>query len=159
MDKVTNDSYESLMQFLYQAPVALVQTNLQGDIEIMNPMGSQLLMPLSPDGNLENLFDVLRQVAPQLRELAQSFRPANDSLDQSVGDAVLNLIAQRLQATLRLADSLGSSGGREQTAAQLGGTLCCAIPALPTFPRAQLVQPGFVASVRDALQTCNMASR
>lgn len=229
MDKVTNDSYESLMQFLYRAPVALVQTNLQGDIEMMNPMGAQLLMPLSRDGNLENLFDVLHQVIPQLRGLAQSFGSAtgpvceslrfalgeesrgtkalrhlsisvqkldasclmtmvsdvtlevereqsglarrlkdasrldaltqipnrevvkehlalamatapgdpghefavlfmncdrfrliNDSLGQSVGDAVLNLIAERLQATLRLADSLGSSGGREQIAARLG---------------------------------------
>lgn len=230
MDKESNDSYESLMQFLYRAPVALVQTNLQGDIEMMNPMGAQLLMPLTPDGSLENLFDVLQQVVPQLRELAQSFGPTtgpvcesfrfalgeaargtkdnrylsisvqkldsgclmtmvsdvtlevereqsgltrrlkdasrldaltqmpnrevvkerlslametapgepgyefavlflncdrfkliNDSLGQSVGDAVLNLIAERLQATLRLADSLGRSGGREQIAARLGG--------------------------------------
>ena len=230
MDKENSDSYESLMQFLYRAPVALVQTNLQGDIEMMNPMGAQLLIPLSPDGNLENLFDVLRQVLPQLQDLAQRFGPAsgavcesfrfalgeetrgtqpnrhlsisvqkldatclmtmvsdvtleverelsglarrlkdasrldaltqmpnrevvkehltlalaappgepghefavlflncdrfkliNDSLGQPVGDAVLNLIAKRLQATLRLADSLGRSGGREQIAARLGG--------------------------------------
>ena len=230
MDKATNDSYESLMQFLYRAPVALVQTNLQGDIEMMNPMGSQLLMPLSREGNLENLFEVLRQVVPQLRELVQNFKPAtgpvceslrftlreesrstrahrhlsisvqkldasclmtmvsdatlevereqsglarrlkdasrldaltqmpnrevvkehlalamatapgdpghefavlflncdrfkqiNDSLGQSVGDAVLNLIAERLQATLRLADSLGNSGDRQLIAARLGG--------------------------------------
>lgn len=229
MTKENSDSYESLMQFLYRAPVALVQTNLQGEIEMMNPMGAQLLMPLSPDGNLDNLFEVLRQVAPQLRELAQNFGPAtgpvceslrialgqesrgtkanrhlsisvqkldpsclmtmvsdvtlevereqsglarrlkdasrldvltqmpnrevvkdhlalalatepgepghefavlfmncdrfkliNDSLGQSVGDAVLNLIGERLQATLRLADSLGRSGGREQIAARLG---------------------------------------
>ena len=230
MDKVTNDSYESLMQFLYRAPVALVQTNLQGDVEMMNPMGAQLLMPLSRAGNLENLFDVLRQVVPQLRELVQNFEPAtgpvceslrftlrdesrstrahrhlsisvqkldasclmtmvsdvtlevereqsglarrlkdasrldpltqmpnrevvkehlamaiatapgdpghefavlfmncdrfkqiNDSLGQSVGDSVLNLLAERLQATLRLADSLVNSGERRQIAARLGG--------------------------------------
>ena len=226
----TQENYEALLQFLYLAPVALVQTNLQGDIEMMNPMGSRLLMPLSHDGNLENLFDVLRQVAPQLRELAQSFEPnsgavcesirftldedsrsakvqkhlsisvqkldpgclmimisdatlevereqteltrrlkdasrldaltqmpnrevvkdhltlamatapgdcgyefavlfmncdrfklINDSLGQAVGDAVLNLIAERLQASLRLTDSLGSSDDRQQIAARLGG--------------------------------------
>ena len=230
MDKVTNDSYESLMQFLYRAPVALVQTNLQGDVEMMNPMGAQLLMPLSREGNLENLFEVLYQLVPQLKELVQNFKPAtgpvceslrftlreksrgtraqrhlsisvqkldphclmtmvsdatlevqreqsglarglkdasrldaltqmpnrevvkehlalamatppgdpghefavlfmncdrfkliNDSLGQSVGDAVLNLIAKRLQATLRLTDSLSSSDDRRQIAARLGG--------------------------------------
>ena len=229
MDKVTNDSYESLMQFLYRAPVALVQTNLQGDVEMMNPMGAQLLMPLSREGNLENLFEVLHRVVPQLKELVQNFKPAtgpvceslrftlgeesrgtktrrylsisvqkldasclmtmvsdatlevereqsglarrlkdasrldpltqmpnrevvkehlalamaiapgdpghefavlfmncdrfkliNDSLGQSVGDAVLNLIAKRLQATLRLTDSLGNSDDRQQIAARLG---------------------------------------
>ena len=230
MDKATHDSYESLMQFLYRAPVALVQTNLQGDVEMMNPMGAQLLMPLSREGNLENLFEVLYQVVPQLKELVQNFKPAtgpvceslrftvceesrgtrahrhlsismqkldarclmtmvsdatlevereqsglarrlkdasrldaltqmpnrevvkehlalamaaapgdpghefavlfmncdrfkliNDSLGQSVGDAVLNLIAKRLQATLRLTDSLGNSDDRQQIAARLGG--------------------------------------
>jgi len=52
------------MQFLYRTPAALVQTNLWGDIEIMNPMGSKPLVPLCREGNLENLFHVLRQVAP-----------------------------------------------------------------------------------------------
>ena len=69
------------MQFLYRA---LVQTNLRGDIEMMNSMGPQPLVLLCREGNLEDLFDVLRQVAPQLRELAQSFGLANDSLDQTV---------------------------------------------------------------------------
>ena len=58
------------MQFLYQAPIGLVQTTLAGEITMINPMSSQLLMPLAPDGNLLNLFDVLAPVAPQLRALA-----------------------------------------------------------------------------------------
>ncbi|MBA3599232.1 MAG: GGDEF domain-containing protein [Methylibium sp.] len=37
---------------------------------MINPMSTQLLMPLAPHGDLLNLFDVLDPVAPQLRELA-----------------------------------------------------------------------------------------
>jgi diguanylate cyclase (GGDEF)-like protein len=218
------------MQFLYLAPVGLVQTNLTGDIEMMNPMAAQLLMQLSTGGNFDNLFAVLEQVTPQIigvvrdfskpsgpiveslrvcldddAQLVKSnrfmsismqklggsrlmtmlsdvtlevereqlglkrrlhdasrvdkltqmpnreaikdhlvtamarksdgegsefavlfmncdrFRLINDSLGQVVGDAVLNLIAERLRATLRLTDRLGRSGGKEQIAARLGG--------------------------------------
>lgn len=230
MSTENNEAFESLTQFLYRAPVGLVQTNLAGDIEMMNPMSAQLLMPLATDGNLENLFVVLRSVAPQLSVLVRDFAPhsgplveslrvrldsesqrikshrflsisvqkldnsrlmamlsdvtlevereqqglerrlrdasrldgltqmpnrevvkehlvaalarapgdegnefavlfmncdrfklINDSLGQSVGDAVLNLIAERLRSTLRLTDRVGRSGGREQIAARLGG--------------------------------------
>jgi diguanylate cyclase (GGDEF)-like protein len=61
---------ESLMQFLYQAPIGLVQAAPDGEITMMNPMSSQLLMPLSADGNLSNIFDVLKEVMPGLREEA-----------------------------------------------------------------------------------------
>jgi predicted signal transduction protein with EAL and GGDEF domain len=64
-------AYEALIQFLYRAPIGLVQTSLAGDIAMINPMAAQLLMPLVPDGNLFNLFDVLAPLAPQLRELAR----------------------------------------------------------------------------------------
>ena len=63
-------AYEALVQFLYGAPVGLVQTSLSGDISMINPKAAQLLMPLVADGNLFNLFDVLETVAPQLRALA-----------------------------------------------------------------------------------------
>lgn len=225
-----SEAYESLMEFLYRAPIGLVQTNFSGDIEMMNPMSAKLLMPLSPNGNLDNLFTVLRSVVPQLSELVRDyglpsgpiiesyrvslngedlntksnqfisvsvekldekrlmamlsdvtlevereqrglarrlrdasrvdaltqmpnrevvkehleaalhrapgetnnefavlfmncdrFKLINDSLGQSVGDAVLNLIAERLLSTLRLSDRIARSGGRAQVAARLGG--------------------------------------
>ena len=64
---------DGLMQFLYRAPIGLVQTTLAGDIEMINPMSANLLMPLSPDGGLDNLFVVLDPVAPQLRQLVAAF--------------------------------------------------------------------------------------
>ena len=69
----TTDSYETLMQFLYRAPIGLVQTTLTGAIEMLNPMSAQLLMPLSADGNLDNLLTVLGSVAPELPRLLAAF--------------------------------------------------------------------------------------
>jgi diguanylate cyclase (GGDEF)-like protein len=62
------DTYESLIQFLYRAPIGLIQTTLAGAVELINPMAANLLMPLSKDGTLDNLFTALHDVAPQLRE-------------------------------------------------------------------------------------------
>ena len=64
------EAQEALMQFLYQAPIGLVQATLDGEITMINPMSAQLLMPLAPQGDLTNLFDVLMGAAPQLRALA-----------------------------------------------------------------------------------------
>ena len=75
---VSEAAYESLMQFLYRAPVGLVQTTLDGEIEMINPTSAQLLMPLSSDGSLDNLFDVLAGVAPQLRSQAQAAQREGD---------------------------------------------------------------------------------
>ncbi|MDB5851308.1 MAG: diguanylate cyclase with sensor [Rhodoferax sp.] len=66
------EEYEALVQFLYLAPVGLVQANLDGEIAMINPLSAQLLIPLSPDGNLSNLFQVLQTVAPDLRHLVES---------------------------------------------------------------------------------------
>ena len=67
MNEPSSAAHEALMQFLYQAPIGLVQATLDGEITMINPMSAQLLMPLAPTGNLSNLFDVLRAAAPQLR--------------------------------------------------------------------------------------------
>jgi diguanylate cyclase (GGDEF)-like protein/PAS domain S-box-containing protein len=40
---------------------------------MLNPLAAQLLMPLVKDGGIENIFDCLASVAPELRNLAASF--------------------------------------------------------------------------------------
>jgi diguanylate cyclase (GGDEF)-like protein/PAS domain S-box-containing protein len=65
--------HEALIQFLYLAPVGLVQTGFDGEIAMINPISAQLLMPLSRDGSLTNLFTALQDVAPELRHLCATF--------------------------------------------------------------------------------------
>lgn len=65
--------HEALIQFLYLAPVGLVQADIDGGIVMMNPISAQLLMPLSRDGGLDNLFTALESVAPDLRHLCADF--------------------------------------------------------------------------------------
>ena len=60
--------HESLLQFVYMAPVGLLQARGDGEIVMLNPMSSQLLMPLSRDGNLDNLFLLLQDVLPDLQD-------------------------------------------------------------------------------------------
>ena len=78
------DADEALMQFLYMAPVGLVQCAIDGTVDMMNPMSAQLLMPLAPGGNLDNLFNVLAVVAPQLRQRAADFDQINGTVFESL---------------------------------------------------------------------------
>ena len=67
------DALEALMQFLYQAPIGLLQIRRDGTIDMANPMSAQLLMPIAADGALNNLFDVLGSQVPELREKFEAF--------------------------------------------------------------------------------------
>lgn len=67
------EDYEALIQFLYLAPVGLAQTSIDGDVVMINPISAQLLMPISRDGDLTNLFSALEPVAPELRHLCANF--------------------------------------------------------------------------------------
>jgi len=78
--------HEALLAFLYAAPVGLVQTDLNGQVELMNAVTAMLLMPLSLQngGGMDNLFELLRPVAPDLAErvaaLQQRHGPICDDL-------------------------------------------------------------------------------
>lgn len=75
MVSVPEEEYEALIQFLYMAPIGLSQLRIDGEIVMANPLCAQLLMPLSRDGELANLFSVLHTVAPDLALRVQSFEP------------------------------------------------------------------------------------
>ena len=85
--------YEALIQFLYLAPVGLVQLDADGEIAMINPIAAQLLMPHSRNGGLDNLFVALEDVAPDLRERCIAagaddviFKPvAMDALFEAMG--------------------------------------------------------------------------
>jgi len=72
--------YEALLQFLYLAPIGVAQATLDGDIVMANPLCAQLLMPLANNGELDNLFDTLEDVAPDLRHRVRDFTAAQGAI-------------------------------------------------------------------------------
>jgi PAS domain S-box-containing protein len=74
--------HEALIQFLYLAPVGLVQTGMDGTVSLINPLSVQLLMPLAPAACMNNLFDALETVAPDLRQLCAAFAAPNGMICQ-----------------------------------------------------------------------------
>ena len=82
--QAATEAYEALIQFLYQAPIGLAQTSLDGSIEMANPMSAQLLIPVSPDGSMDNLFDVLADVAPHLRGMVEAYAPTRGVVCESM---------------------------------------------------------------------------
>ena len=65
--------HEALIQFVYMAPAGLVQARCDGEIVMINPVAAQLMMPLSRDGSLSNLFTALEDIAPDLRSRLAAF--------------------------------------------------------------------------------------
>ncbi len=73
------DESARLLNFLYACPVGLMQISADGTIDMMNPVAMQLLLRLSPSPPA-NLFDVTTTVAPELRNLVVSFKPAQGTV-------------------------------------------------------------------------------
>jgi diguanylate cyclase (GGDEF)-like protein/PAS domain S-box-containing protein len=99
MDTAIEEEYEALIQFLYIAPIGLLQARMDGGILMVNPLCAQLLMPLSRDGDLDNLYTALQGVAPDLRSRVQAFEGPH------------GLICEGLQLRVS-ADPLHKSGRR-----------------------------------------------
>ncbi len=62
----------ALTEFMYRAPIGMVQAKSDGSIEMINPVATRLLMPLAPDGRLDNLFDALAPMIEDLREIVDT---------------------------------------------------------------------------------------
>ena len=89
MSSGVEEEYEALIQFLYIAPIGLLQARHDGEIVMVNPLCAQLLMPLSRDGDLGNLYTALESLAPDLRHRVQAFQAPHgmvcDALQLQVG--------------------------------------------------------------------------
>jgi diguanylate cyclase (GGDEF)-like protein len=75
--EVTRDDYEALVSFLYRVPIGLIEFDEDGEIEMLNPLASQLLMPLATTGILDNVFVVLESTISGLRTRVAEFSPSS----------------------------------------------------------------------------------
>ena len=74
MSDSLNTDYELLLQFIYMAPVGLVQMQTDGHILMINPLSAQLLLPVTPNSDLTNFFQTLEDAAPELQNLCANFK-------------------------------------------------------------------------------------
>jgi diguanylate cyclase (GGDEF)-like protein/PAS domain S-box-containing protein len=82
-DRADTSDYELLLEFLYLTPVGVIRFRPDGTIQLANPTAAQLLMPLSDNGELANLYHLLAAVAPGLRASIESYRaPMGQVCDQ-----------------------------------------------------------------------------
>jgi|GEM_PF-3004958 len=109
-----SDEHESLIQFLYLAPVGLGQCASDGLVLMMNPKAAQILMPLSPVPSLDNLFDVLGGVAPQPRAQVMAFDKPYGIVCDSLRFAVASVVLQSCGNVFRY----GLSNGLLRTIAE-----------------------------------------
>jgi diguanylate cyclase (GGDEF)-like protein/PAS domain S-box-containing protein len=64
---------EKLLEFLYAAPVGLVEIDASGKIAMINPHAMKHLLPLAGARDTSNLFAMLESCAPELRNLLDCF--------------------------------------------------------------------------------------
>ena len=141
-------AYEALIQFMYRAPIGLLQASMDGTIELANPKSATLLMPLSADGNLDNLFSALKNVAPWLPQKIAEFEDESGSildgvrlsvehmhagtlLTQTLSLSVLKLDANRLMA---MVSDATQEVEREQTGLALRLRAAARVDVLTQMP-------------------------
>lgn len=111
MTASSGPAFEDLLQFLYLTPVGIVKFGADGRIDLINPAASQLLLPLVPSGDLENLYDSLAPLVPDLRQFVGDFTGNagvildKQRLETQAGGKVLvlSLAVNRINATVYMA--------------------------------------------------------
>jgi hypothetical protein len=64
---------DELLQFVYLTPVGIVKFRADGTVNLINPLAAQLLLPLLPEADLENLYDSLMPLIPDLGQRLPRF--------------------------------------------------------------------------------------
>jgi diguanylate cyclase (GGDEF)-like protein/PAS domain S-box-containing protein len=76
-------AFEALLEFMYLAPVGIIKFRPDGRINMVNATAAQLLMPLSRQADMSDLFELLADLAPDLRRRVERFRaPVGQICDQ-----------------------------------------------------------------------------
>jgi diguanylate cyclase (GGDEF)-like protein/PAS domain S-box-containing protein len=70
---VMANEHEKLIEFLYAAPVGLIEITASGSITLINPYAMKHLLPLAGMRDTGNLFAMLNDVAPELRNIFEGF--------------------------------------------------------------------------------------
>ncbi len=104
-------SDQELLQFIHLCPVGIVKFAPNGRIDMINAMATELLVPFSGSGALDNLFSLFSDWLPDLPGLVHSFEPESGRLfDQrriQVGygprQRVLSMTASRIASTAFMA--------------------------------------------------------
>lgn len=65
---------------MYLSPVGIIRSDVAGHVDMLNPLAVQLLMPIAGPLGVDNLFDSLGQVAPELRNLVSSHHAERGSV-------------------------------------------------------------------------------
>jgi signal transduction histidine kinase len=65
--------YEEILTFVYQTPVGVVRTGLSGNIDLINPFATSMLLMLGADSadSRFNLFDILKKSDPEFVKLIE----------------------------------------------------------------------------------------
>ena len=71
---------EKFLEFLYAAPVGLVEIDASGTIAMINPYAMKHLLPLAGERDAGNLFAMLENCAPELRNLFDGFEQARGTV-------------------------------------------------------------------------------
>lgn len=67
------EALEALTGFLYVVPVGLLQFKKNGAVQLVNPLASQLLMPLVPNCDFSDAYSLLSPLVPELARLVREY--------------------------------------------------------------------------------------
>lgn len=156
--------YEALLQFLYLAPAGLVQLGADGAISMLNPRAAELLMPLSRDGGLSNLFDALAPVAPDLHLLCRDFPARHGQVCEDAriylhadgaasGPQVLSLSMLKLDAGRLMAvlNDITAQDRRERQLRNADAWLNAIMTNIADYALVSLDRRGRIASWNDSI--------
>lgn len=98
---------ERLLQFLYLAPVGIIETDAVGNIQRLNPLANQTLLLIGGSTRMMNVFDALEDVHPGLRSRVKAYKGLGMIIDHeqltlypdvSKKECVMSLTAHRVSS-------------------------------------------------------------